>query len=182
MKFYTRDLYASIQTTSRIRGWLAHRRWTRADRAYSQHLGALRPTLAPSVRDFSDLSLHDGEVTSANFVDTTLVLELEGHGYWGPSGADLQEAMRAANALLREPGTVGVALPRRKPTSLTVTFVGVSLVEGLEQLVGNCWLYDEFHAAPDGAFDYQALLDRSEFRVIARDVTVSPLKPVEAIS
>jgi hypothetical protein len=171
VKFYTRERYAAMQGEPGVRRWLAARRWDRAAREYARHLASITSRLPPSVLEFSALSLHDGQVKSVARADKdTLILHFEGRGYWGPNQAKVGDfAAKATGA----PGTVGIVLPRLEPSALDVTFSGVCLVEGLEEIVGGWWLYDELHAADDGAFDFQVLLDRSEFRIVARDVAAA---------
>ena len=172
VKFYTRERYAAMQGSPGLRTWLAERRWDRADREYAEHLANITSRLPPSVVEFSALSLHDGVVESAVLADKeTLVLHFEGRGYWGPHQAKVGDF---AADLAKAPDTVGVALPAIEPSALDVTFAGVRLVEGLDEIVGGWWLYDELHAADDGAFDFQALLSRSEFRVVAHGVATAP--------
>jgi hypothetical protein len=56
-------------------------------------------------------------------------------------------------------------------------FTGVRHVEGVTNLVGDEWLYEEVHLHAEGEFDYQVMFWRSDFRVVADDIEVEQLLP-----
>jgi len=58
-------------------------------------------------------------------------------------------------------------------TRYTITFHGTSIVEGLEGIVGDAWLYQEMHPSDTSAFELHVLCIKGEFRVAANDMNVS---------
>jgi hypothetical protein len=60
-----------------------------------------------------------------------------------------------------------------------IEFKGVREVEGLTEMLGDEWLYEEVHRHPLAGFEYCVLLRRSEFRVVADDVVFEPLSESE---
>jgi hypothetical protein len=62
MKFYTRDLYRRCQSEDDAVLNVACEEWEQANEAYERHIQALMPQMAPQVREFADLLLHDAQV------------------------------------------------------------------------------------------------------------------------
>jgi hypothetical protein len=129
----------------------SHRRWNEACAAYRAELAAIKSRLPPAMRSFSDITLHDGIVKSAVRPRPDCVeLQVDAsNNPWGPRG------------------------------QFRVVFSGVPQVEGLSEIVGDEWLYEEVHLDPDGGFEYCILLLRSEFRVVADDVTFETVSRAE---
>jgi len=97
------------------------------------------------MQKFSEVTLHDGIVKSADLVNDELLLRIDAsNNPWGPRGL------------------------------YQLRFAGVDTAEGLDAIVGDDWLYEEVYAHPIG-FDYQVLLSRSEFRVVAATVEMLPV-------
>jgi hypothetical protein len=121
------------------------RRWKFACESYRKELERDRNLLPPSMQKFSDMTFHDGVIKSA---------ELATNG-------DLQLQIDAS----RNPwGPRGI---------FELRFAGVVTIEGLDAIIGDEWLYEEVYAHPAG-FDYRVLLFRSELRVVAASVDLSP--------
>lgn len=148
MKFITRDLYQGMQgepDASDADDFEA--RWKRACDGYREQLANIRPQLPPRMQAFADATLHDGVVRAVDRPSPSeVVLDVDAtRNPWGPVGV------------------------------FRIRFMGVRLVEGIDDLVGDDWLYEEVHLHPDGGFDYRVLFWRSDFRVVADDVEVQPL-------
>jgi hypothetical protein len=58
------------------------------------------------------------------------------------------------------------------PWYTTLTFRGVKLAEGINDIVGDIWLCEEAHLHAKAAFDFRVRLAKSEFRIIADDVVL----------
>ena len=61
-------------------------------------------------------------------------------------------------------------------SNVKLVFQDVELVEGIENIVGDWWLYEEVHLAHSAGFDYRVLLAESEFRVVAKEVEFTHLQ------
>lgn len=64
--------------------------------------------------------------------------------------------------------TTGSFLPGER---FQVSFHGVKQADGLTGLEGDYWLYTEVHATDLAAFDLQVLCWKTEFRIIANDIS-----------
>jgi hypothetical protein len=119
-------------------------RWRRTCDAYREHHDRVRPSLPPRMRAFAETTLHDGVVRGVTRPESSvLVLDVDAtHNPWGPRGI------------------------------FRLTFTGVRAVEGIEQLVGDNWVYEEVHLDPEGGFDFRVLFDATDFRVVATEVEV----------
>jgi hypothetical protein len=171
MRFFTRDAYQAMQESDNAAQ--SELRWNALAAEYAKHLAVITPSLAKSMQAFAGVSLHDGKVTSAQLgPDCVVVLEIEGSGFWGPRVAQHAELFESARARLARasPDACCIALPRIGPSRITLTFTGVEAVEGLGDIVGDWWLYDEVHMSDGSAFDYRVLMQDSEFRVVAKEV------------
>jgi hypothetical protein len=146
MRFFTRQLYESLQQPPYPPDD-AERGWCETVEAYQAELRVIKPRLPPAVQAFADVTLHDGVVKSAERPTPDCVqLRVDAsNNPWGPRGL------------------------------FCVTFGGIREVEGLPAVVGDDWLYEEVHLHPGGRFEYCVLLWRSEFRVVADEVTFEPL-------
>lgn len=181
MRFFTREVYQAMQDSvndcsaeeeSTPDATQRERLCNALTDQYAEHLATIRPTLPISMQEFASVSLHDGNVTSAKLrPDKVVTLEIEGSGYWGPRVAQYADVFEAARARLKSSDACCIALPRVGPSSVTLIFAGVEVVEGLEDIVGDWWLYSEVDVRDGGGFDYRVLLQDSEFRVIAKEVT-----------
>jgi hypothetical protein len=151
MKFITRELYQGMQ--GEPDGPDAddfEAQWKRACAGYRDQLASIRPQLPPQMQAFAETTLHDGVVRAVNRPSPSeLVLDIDAtRNPWGPVGV------------------------------FRIHFTGVRLVQGIGNLVGDDWLYEEVHLHPDGGFDYRVLFWRSDFRVVANDVEVQQLAAV----
>lgn len=54
-----------------------------------------------------------------------------------------------------------------------LNFEGVKTIEIEGDIKGSSWLYDEIYLSDKGNFEYQALLDNSELKIIANDIYIS---------
>nr|CAA9254943.1 hypothetical protein AVDCRST_MAG63-2221 [uncultured Armatimonadetes bacterium] len=142
MKFFTRELYQSLQPGSGVPYHTANRRWKAASAANQEHQAAIRPRLPESMRAFAETTLHDGRIEQADWPAPEEVrLLIDGSDCpWGPAGR------------------------------FELVFRGVKSVEGLGDLAGDWWLYEEVDLHPEAAFEFRVLLSESEFRVAADDV------------
>ncbi len=58
------------------------------------------------------------------------------------------------------------------PWYTTMTFRGVKLAEGIDDIVGDGWLCEEANLHAEAGFDLQVRLSKSEFRIIADDLVL----------
>jgi hypothetical protein len=151
MRYITRQLYQSIQDGSGLPRDEVNRRWNQACEAQRTELSTIKPRLPPAMRSFSEVTLHDGVMKSARQPRANCVeLRVDAtNNPWGPRGW------------------------------VRVKFKGVREVEGLADMIGDVWLYEEVHLHPLAGFEYCVLLWRSEFRVVADDVVFEPLLETE---
>lgn len=147
MKFITRELYQGMQGVPDLEHEEFDARWDRACDAYWEALDRIRPSLPPGMRAFAGNTLHDGVVLAVTrLTPSELLLEVDAtRNPWGPVGV------------------------------FRLLFVGVREVEGIEDLVGDDWLYEEVHLHPGAGFDYRVLFWKSDFRVVADEVEVEQL-------
>ncbi len=101
---------------------------------------------------FSEVTLHDGVVESATQPCPDLVeIQVDATGNpWGPRGR------------------------------FRIGFLGVKEVEGLPEIIGDIWLYEEVHLHPFAKFEYCILLERSEFRIAADEVIFESISNAKA--
>ena len=121
--------------------------WDANCASYRQQLQLIRPTLPQTLQDFCDTSLHDGVVTSASVtLDSMIWLEVDAsNNPWGPSG------------------------------KYRLTFTGVHSIDASDDIVGDCWLYEEIHQNDYAAFEYCIMFEGSDFRVVADQFQVTEL-------
>ena len=125
----------------------AERDWKKASTSYAQHIREVRPQLPPSTRAVSTLTFHDGIVRALDRQSRNRIrLTVDAtNNPWGPRGTFNIDFIDAVTCLARGP------------------------------VVGDWWLYEEFHLAPAG-FALHVLLHSSSFVISASDVTLTELK------
>jgi hypothetical protein len=134
MKFITRELYQGMQVFSRADDFEAE--WRRRCDAYQHHLCEIRHQLPPGMRAFSEQTFHDGVVRSV-VCPTPSALELV---------VDVTRNPWGLRGIFR------------------ILFTAVREVDGIQNLVGDHWLYEEVHLHDAGAFDYRVLFWKADFR------------------
>lgn len=145
MKFFTRDLHDRSQTQDESLWAGIEAEWAAANTQRNSLFDSLRESLPDAVREFfANQSLHDSVIQS-----------LDGRR---PQGTAMSLNTKGA--------------PWATGTVCDLEFSSVRLAEGLDDLIGQWWLYHEFHPAEPGAFDLRVLCDKSEFRIIAGDLTI----------
>src|SRR5690242_19447534 len=122
MRYITRELYESIQAMLGMPQKEAKetsRRWDEACQSYQSELSTIKSSLPPSMRSFADITLHDGVVTLVAQRPGCVVLRIDATSNpWGSTGW------------------------------FRVEFKGVRQVEGLAEMIGDDWLYEEVHLHP----------------------------------
>lgn len=145
MQFFTRELYDRSQTSDESLWADNEAEWDAANTRRNELFNSLRDSLPHAVQEFfADMSLHDSVMQSVS------------------RGGPHQIAM-----LLDTRGA-----PWITGTRCTLEFSSVRLGEGIDDLSGHWWLYDEIHSAEPGAFDLRVLCDKSEFRIVAGDLRI----------
>ena len=76
MKYFTPELYTRLQDSGTAAMDAADAAWEAAEEQYEQHLQRLAPALAPVLRVFDDLLLHDATVSSMSRRGDQLVIVL----------------------------------------------------------------------------------------------------------
>lgn len=141
MKYFTRVLYNAQQGHPELPEVIqANKDWHVACEKYRKHLQSIRSQLPNSMQDFCETSLHDGVIRSVSTKANNVHLQIDGCGCWGPGGP------------------------------LELVFYGVKNVQGADDVLDDCWLYEEVHLSDRGGFEYHVLLGNSEFIVVADDV------------
>lgn len=127
----------------------ADRDWKKAGQAYAKHVRDLRPELPRAARELSRHTFHDSVVRSLERRgNDRIILTLDAtNNPWGPRGTFRLELVKPHTFLMRGP------------------------------IVGDWWLYEEFHRARAG-FALHVLLHRSSMIVSASDVVLTKLKTV----
>jgi hypothetical protein len=146
MKYITRELHRLMQGGLGEDGDReAAEAWDRACCAYLTQFQQIRSHLPPGMRSFAETTLHDGIVRHVTRPTASdLILEVDASDNpWGPRGR------------------------------FRLTFLGVREVEGLEQLVGQGWLYQEVHLHSTAPFEYRVMFWRSDFRIVAEELFVA---------
>ncbi len=117
--------------------------WKEARAEYQRMFAAVLPSLPVGARTFFEkVQMHDAKVLSVTAESNdTLTMVFDTTGSWLP-GERFQ-----------------------------VSFQGVRLVEGLAGLEGEWWVYEEVHSSDLAAFDLQVLCEKTEFRIVANDVS-----------
>lgn len=125
----------------------AERDWKKASSSYAQHIREVRLQLPPSARAVSMLTFHDGIVRALNRQSRNRIrITVDAtNNPWGPRGTFNIDFIDAITCLARGP------------------------------VVGDWWLYEEFHLARAG-FAFHVLLHRSSLVISASDVTLTELK------
>lgn len=76
MKFFTRDLYRRCHSSDESIVSAASEEWEQANEAYERHLAVIDSELAPHMREFAELLLHDAKVQSIARQGNQLILVL----------------------------------------------------------------------------------------------------------
>jgi hypothetical protein len=154
MKYFTRQLY----DTSQPKNHRTHEEeeaawpriealWKEAQAEYQRMFAAVVPSLPVAARAFFEkVNMHDAKVLSViTKPNDTVTMVFDTIGSWLPG------------------------------EQFHVSFYGVKLVEGLAGLKGEWWLYTEVHSSDSAAFDLQVLCERTEFRIVASDVSCTAI-------
>jgi hypothetical protein len=124
----------------------AERDWKRASTSYAKHIREVRPRLSPSARAVSTLTFHDGVVRTLERSRGRIRLTVDAtDNPWGPRGM------------------------------FDLDFVGEGSCVARGRVVGDCWLYEEWHFSHAG-FALHVLLQRSSLIIRASDVTLTELR------
>ncbi len=147
MRFITRELYAAMQAGSSVPEEQAEREWDERREALRVHLQSVLPKLPENAPKLTDGSFHDGVIKSASRPESSVVeLVIDARAAaWGPRGV------------------------------FQLKFDQVGGVSGLNEMVGDIWLYSELDVHPEGAFELSVLLRHSEFQITARTMEISEL-------
>lgn len=154
MKYFTRQLYDVSQPKNyrTQEQWTAEwpridALWKEARAEYQRMLAAVLPSLPVGARTFFEkVHMHDARVLSVTTeANDTLTMVFDTTGSWLP-GERFQ-----------------------------VSFQGVKQAEGLAGLEGEWWVYEEVHSSDLAAFDLQVLCEKTEFRIIANDVSYAAI-------
>lgn len=139
MRYFTRQLYDAMQTDDEAVFNQAKSTWDANCISYREHLDLIREALPKSLQNFCDTTLHDGVVTSASINSkTTVSLEIDAaDNPWGPT---------------------------RK---FRIVFDGVHSLHVCDDIVDDCWLYEEVHTHAHAAFEYCIMFEGSDFSVAA---------------
>jgi hypothetical protein len=121
--------------------------WKEARAEYQRMLATVLPSLPVGARTFFDkVQMHDAKVLSVTTEpNDTLTMVFD---------------------------TTGSYLPGER---FQVSFQGVKQAEGLAGLEGEWWVYEEVHSSDLAAFDLQVLCEKTEFRIVANDVSYSAI-------
>lgn len=94
------------------------------------------------MREFCGTTLHDGVIQAVSRpTDDLLILGIDGSNCcWGPIG------------------------------QFELRFGGVKEADGLQDCVGDWWLYEEVNLHPEAGFDYRVLMTKTQLRIVADDV------------
>jgi hypothetical protein len=150
MKYFTRELHELSQPKRGLTEDEEEASWPRikalwdsAQAEYRRVFASVVPSLPAGARTFfENVHMHDARILSVNHgPDNTVAMVFD---------------------------TKGSFLPGKR---FFVTFHGVKTTEGLTALEGEWWVYQEVHPSNLGAFDLQVLCARTEFRVVADDVS-----------
>lgn len=154
MKYFTRQLYDMSQPKSyrtqeeEEAAWpRIEALWKEAQAEYQRMFAAVLPSLPVGARTFFEkVNMHDARVLSVTTEpNDTLTMVFDTTGSWLP-GERFQ-----------------------------VSFYGVKQAEGLTGLEGEWWLYTEVHPSDLAAFDLQVLCEKTEFRIVANDVSYTAI-------
>jgi hypothetical protein len=147
------------------------RTWEDAGRRYAEHLKSIKSILPHSMQEFANVSLHDGEIISAQYTsDNQVVIQIEGQGYWGPSYHLHSDMIESAKADLVHTDVAAIRLPPLGKSVVNLVFQEVEEVEGIDHILGDWWLYEEVHCAPFSGFEYCVLFMHTDFRIIAKEL------------
>ena len=148
MKFFTHKLQQQLQTRIPEDFREAIAKWDAAKLQYEQVLNEVRDSFPRGVRDFLKVSLHDAVIKSVEELPKTRTITITLFHYPSSRGS--------------YPGT-----------RYFVTFHGTLIADGLEGLIGETWLYEEMHPSDAAAFEFHVLCEKSEFRIVANDITLT---------
>ena len=141
MKFFTRELFNAQQGNPDLPEVIAAgKEWDTAREGYHKHLDSILPRLPSSMRDFCDTTLHDGVVRAVERNGDSFRIEIDACGCWGASG----------------------------PVELV--FRGVVSAAGIEEAIGDYWLYEEVHLSDNAGFEYHVLLEDTEMLIVASEI------------
>ena len=120
-------------------------KWKSACEALQNHRKSVRPLLPDSMRKFSEVTLHDGVVRDVKLADGVVRMKVDCTDCpWGPVGI------------------------------FELTFRGVKEASGLDEIVGDLWLYEEVDLHPAAGFEYRVLFQDSETSIAADEVEFKP--------
>lgn len=143
MKYFTRELYQEQQGDPDLpKVREAEKKWETALKEYKECINHMKSSLSTNLQAFSDLDLHDGLIETVSMNDDNLVIAVD----------------------CRETAV--------KSETLELTFRGIESVKGIENIVDDCWLYEEIFLLDSGKFKLNVLLEKSEIEIIAEEVEV----------
>lgn len=144
MKLFKRELYEAasvfdLDADNLDSAWRdeASKKWHAAFDIYEKQLNEIKPLLPKSMQKFEVTAFHDGTFKSYSQKNDQIILKICG-GYPGPLCGNYE-----------------------------LIFTGVSYYQGLKKAVRDTWLYEEIHLSHQGKFEFHALLDESEFVIVA---------------
>ncbi len=148
MEYFTRQLYDLSQPENNSTPFEAalpriEALWREAEAEYQRMFASVLPSLPVGARAFFEkVEMHDAKFLSVvTEPNETVTMLFDTTGSWLP-GERFQ-----------------------------VSFHGVKQVDGLTGLEGEYWLYTEVHPSSSAAFELQVLCWRTEFRIVADDVS-----------
>jgi hypothetical protein len=146
MNFFTRELYEFGQPkdglTEEEQDSLdleARERWKNAEEQYKRYLNTIRAMLPESVQRFTEVILHDSKIV--------MIEEI---------------SMGGISILLNT-----TVVPWVDGHRFKIDLRGIHHSRGLQEAVGNHWLYEEFHLFKQSAFELNVLCDKTEFEIAA---------------
>jgi hypothetical protein len=145
MQYFTRKLYTLQQGDPSLQAVKnASKLWDDACILYKNHFENIKNLLSENIKIFAEKTFHDGIIQKIdNSKDGQVVIFIDcSNSPWGSVG------------------------------QLSLIFKDVRTFDVEGDIVGDDWLYEEIYFQDDNYFDYQVLLGKSEFRIVARDIII----------
>ena len=144
MRFITRELYLSQQPDSDIPEEESEQDWDDQWKALRQHFEEIKSKLPEGAQALGETTFHDSLVENISQpISSEVVVSLDAsRNPWGPQG------------------------------KIELVFHGVVRVSGLNDIVGDYWLYEEVDLDQEGSFRFNVLFEKSELEICANDVEI----------
>ncbi|MBU1086526.1 MAG: DUF4085 domain-containing protein [Candidatus Omnitrophica bacterium] len=144
MIYFTRQLLKEQQGDPSLQNNIeVENKWKMAIENYQRHFNSVESSLPVSVQKLSRMSLHDGVIIDISKKEREITIVID-------SSSNYEE----------------------QSNEIKLIFKGVEFFNGIDNIINEWWLYEEYYLSKIGRFELNVLLTNSEFTIIADEVEI----------